>query len=256
MSFLAELFALDGRVAIVTGASSGIGRAIAGGLARAGASVVLMGRSTERLDAASDEIAAAGGRAAAVAADLADRAQLLPAAAAAIAAFGEPDILVNAAGVNDRPPLAELSAEAWDATLAVNLTAPFLLGQRFGPAMAARGWGRILNVGSQQTIRAFGNSGAYGVAKAGVAALTRSQAEAWSPAGVCANTLVPAFVRTPMTEPVFADPERAAAMAGRTMVGRNGLPEDLVGAAIFLCGPSSGYITGQTIFVDGGFSVH
>ncbi len=256
MSYLDDLFALDGRVAIITGGSSGIGHAIAGGLARAGAAVVLMGRAGERLEAARAEIAGGGARAASVAVDLADRDALATAAEAATAPFGEPDILVNAAGVNHRPPLADITAAEWDAALAVNLTAPFLLGQRFGPAMADRGWGRILNVGSQQTIRAFGRSGAYGVAKAGVAALTRSQAEAWSATGVCVNTLVPAFVRTPMTEAVFRDPEQADAMAARTMIGRNGLPGDLIGAAIFLCGPSCVYLTGQTIFVDGGFSVH
>jgi gluconate 5-dehydrogenase len=161
---------------------------------------------------------------------------------------------VNAAGVNLRPPLEALADEDWDRTMAVNLGAPFLLGQAYGPAMAARGFGRIINLASQQSIRAFGNSGAYGVSKAGIAALTRSQAEAWSSRGVCCNAIAPGFVRTTMTLPVFDDPERVRAMAARTMVGRNGELDDFAGAAVFLAGRSSGYLTGQTIFVDGGFS--
>ena len=140
--------------------------------------------------------------------------------------------------------------------MAVNLDAPFVLGRRFGPGMAERGFGRIINVASQQAFRAFGNSGAYGVSKAGVVALTRSQAEAWSPHGVTSNALVPGFVLTPLTAEASADPGRVAALAGRTMLGRNGLPEDFRAAAVFLAGPAAGYVTGQAIFVDGGFSAH
>jgi len=242
MSFLESLFSLAGRSALVTGGNSGIGQAIAGALASAGASVTVVGRDEARLAATGFPY---------VAADLADRA-----AVDRLAAFPElsPDILVNAAGVNRRPPMDTLSVADWDLTIQVNLTAPFLLGQVFGPKMAANGWGRIINIGSQQTIRAFGNSGAYGVSKAGVAALTRSQAEAWSGAGVCCNAIAPGFVHTPMTEPVFSDPERTAAMAARTMIGRNGELGDFVGVAVFLASPASDFVTGQTIFVDGGFS--
>lgn len=250
------MWSLDGRVALVTGASSGIGRAVALDLAAAGAAVVALARSAERLGEVVAEVASAGGRAGWVATDLADRGALTAAAEDAVAVFGEPDILVNAAGINLRPRFDELTVEQWDATMAVNLDAPFLLGRRFGPAMAGRGWGRIVNVGSQQTMRAFGDSGAYGVSKAAVAALTRSQAEAWSPRGVCCNTLVPGFVRTPLTEAVFGDPEREAALAARTMIGRNGVPDDMVGAVRFLASDAAAYVTGQTLCVDGGFSVH
>lgn len=124
-------------------------------------------------------------------------------------------MLVNAAGVNLRPPLAELSPADWDRTMAVNLDAPFLLGQAYGPRMAARGFGRIINLASQQAIRAFNRSGAYGVSKGGIVALTRSQAEAWSRHGVCCNAMAPGFVPTPMTRTVLADPERAAAVRRR-----------------------------------------
>ncbi len=138
--------------------------------------------------------------------------------------------------------------------MAVNLTAPFLFGQRFGPLMAARGWGRIINVTSQQAQRAFGNSGGYGASKGGLAALTRSQSEAWAAAGVCCNSVCPGFVPTRLNAHVARDPERSAAMAARTMVGRNGQPADFAGVAVFLASPASDYVTGQTLYVDGGFS--
>ncbi|KIF79247.1 dehydrogenase, partial [Streptomyces sp. 150FB] len=189
-----------------------------------------------------------------IAADLADRSALRAAADEVALRYGEPDIVVNAAGVNLRPPMGDLTDADWDRTMAVNLDAPYVLGQRFGPAMAARGWGRIINIASQQAIRAFGDSGAYGVSKAALSALTRSQAEAWSASGVCVNAVAPGFVHTPMNEAVFADPVRAGAMARRTMAGRNGELGDFAGIAVFLASGASGYVTGQTLFVDGGFS--
>jgi NAD(P)-dependent dehydrogenase (short-subunit alcohol dehydrogenase family) len=252
--YLSSLFGLAGRVALVTGGSSGIGRAIAAALAGAGASVVVLARGESALAAAVDELAAGGGNAAWVSADLADREALHRAAGAAARPFGEPDILVSAAGVNIRPPLASLTAAEWDMLMAVNLTAPFLLGQHFGPRMAARGWGRIINITSQQAARAFGNSGGYGASKGGLAALTRSQSEAWAHHGVCCNAIVPGFVATPLTAAVASDPARLAALAARTMVGRNGEPGDFGGAAVFLASRASDYVTGQMIAVDGGFS--
>jgi NAD(P)-dependent dehydrogenase (short-subunit alcohol dehydrogenase family) len=254
--FLDELFSLAGCTALVTGGSSGIGRAIAEALGRAGANVVLVARGRAGLAAAVADLEGLGCAAAAVSADLGDRGALQRMAEQAIEPFGEPDVLVNAAGVNPRPPMPELTVEDWDRTMAVNLDAPFLLGQRFGPRMAERGRGRIINIASQQSVRAFGNSGGYGVSKAGVCALTRSQAEAWSARGVCCNAIAPGFVSTPLTREVFADPARTAALAARTMAGRNGEPMDFRGVAVFLASRASDYVTGQTIFVDGGFSVH
>jgi gluconate 5-dehydrogenase len=252
--FLEDLFSLDGRVAVVTGGSSGIGEAMATALALAGARVVIVARDPTRLSATCGALVDGGCTAAWVSADLADRAGVRRAASAAVAAFGEPDILINCAGVNLRPPLPKLSEEDWDLTMAVNLTAPFLLGQRFGPGMAARGWGRIINVTSQQAQRAFGNSGGYGPSKAGLAALTRSQSEAWAKSGVCVNSLCPGFVSTPLTTEVSSDPVRSAALAARTHSGRNGEPADFAGVAVFLASQASEYITGQTIYADGGFS--
>jgi NAD(P)-dependent dehydrogenase (short-subunit alcohol dehydrogenase family) len=245
------VFSLDGRVALVTGGSSGIGLAMARAMKDAGAAVVLLARDAQRVHAA-----ASGMGAHVVSADLSDRAALKRAADAVVGLAGEPDILVNSAAINPRPPLDELSEEVWDRTLDANLTAPFLLGQRFGPAMAARGWGRIINLASQQAIRAYGNSGAYGVSKGGVVSLTRSQAEAWSPRGVCCNAVAPGVVRTPMTEAAMAAPGVADAYAARTLIGRNGTPDDFAGVAVFLASDASAYVTGQLICVDGGFSAH
>ncbi|MFJ6181775.1 SDR family NAD(P)-dependent oxidoreductase [Streptomyces sp. NPDC092295] len=255
-TYLSELFSLDGRVAVVTGGSSGIGRAIAGALARAGANVVIVARGEEELAATVGELTADGCRSAWVSADLSTREGVRAAAEEAAEAFGEPDILVNSAGVNLRPPMGELSEEAWDTTMAVNLEAPYLLGQRFGPRMAERGFGRIIHITSQQAHRAFVQSGAYGVSKGALESLARSQAEAWSPYGVTCNTLVPGFVMTPLNARLSSDPEKVAALAARTMVGRNGLADDFAGAAVFLASRASAYVTGQAIFVDGGFSVH
>jgi NAD(P)-dependent dehydrogenase (short-subunit alcohol dehydrogenase family) len=254
VSYLEELFSLAGRVAVVTGGSSGIGEGMALALAGAGARVVLVARDASRLQGAAAGMRAAGGEVAWVSADLASRDGVSRAAEEAAAAFGAPDILVNCAGVNIRPPLGSLSIGDWDTTMAVNLTAPFLLGQRFGPLMAARGWGRIINVTSQQAQRAFANSGGYGASKGGLASLTRSQSEAWASSGVCCNSVCPGFVPTRLNAHIAADPELMAALAARTMVGRNGQAADFAGVTVFLASRASDYVTGQTLFVDGGLS--
>ncbi len=256
MSMIDDLFSLRGRTALVTGGSSGIGYAMAEAIACAGARTVLLARREGPLAEAVERIVAKGGEAHAVAADITDRQRLAEAAERAVELVGEVDILVNCAANMHRPPLGELTAAQWDDLFAANVDAPFLLGQRFGPRMAERGWGRIINVGSQQSISAFGNSGGYGAAKAGVAGLTRSQAEAWSAHGVCVNTIIPGFVLTPLTAETAKDPERVAALAGRHMVGRNGVPDDFQGAALFLASDACRFVTGQMLFVDGGFSVH
>ncbi|MCA5893739.1 SDR family oxidoreductase [Isoptericola sp. NEAU-Y5] len=255
-AYLSSLFSLGGRVAVVTGGSSGIGRAIAGALARAGARVVLVARREAELAATAAELVADGCTAAWVSADLGTRAGVRDAAERAAAVYGEPDVLVSSAGINLRPPMDDLDDATWDATMAVNLEAPFLLGQRFGPGMAERGFGRLVHVSSQQAHRAFVTSGAYGVSKGALESLARSQAEAWSARGVTANTLVPGFVLTPLNARLQADPARVAALADRTLVGRNGVPGDFAGAAVFLASAASAYVTGQSLFVDGGFSVH
>lgn len=250
------LFSLHGLTAVVTGGSSGIGRGIATALAGAGASVVIVARGGERIAEVMSEISEAGGRAAGVVGDLSTRDGILAAADAAAEPFGEPDVLVNSAGINLRPPMDEIEMDVWDATMTVNLEAPFLLSRRYAPGMLERGFGRLIHISSQQAHRAFVTSGVYGVSKGGLESLTRSQAEAWSSQGVTANTLVPGFVLTPLNARLQEDQEKVQQLAERTMVGRNGVPEDFAGIAVFLAGRSSGYVTGQSLFVDGGLSVH
>jgi NAD(P)-dependent dehydrogenase (short-subunit alcohol dehydrogenase family) len=249
---LQQLFGLDGRTALVTGGSSGIGRAIATALADAGAHVLVAARTSATIDATVAGICQAGRSADGIVADLSSRAG----AHARADAAGDVDVLVNSAGINLRPPMPELDEATWDATMAVNLDAPFVIGQRLAPGMATRGFGRIVSISSQQAHRPFAASGAYGVSKAGLEALARSQAEAWSAQGVTSNVLVPGFVRTPLNERLGSDPAAVAALAARTLVGRNGLASDFAAAAVFLAGPGSAYVTGQSIAVDGGFSVH
>jgi NAD(P)-dependent dehydrogenase (short-subunit alcohol dehydrogenase family) len=252
--YLASLFSLEGRTAVVTGGSSGIGRGIAEALAQAGAHTVLVARGAERLDAGA--LRERGFAVETVVADLSTRDGIRAAADGIVAAAGEPDILVNSAGINLRPHMDELDEDVWDATMTVNLEAPFLLGQRFAPGMAERGFGRLIHISSQQAHRSFVDGGAYGVSKGGLESLARSQSEAWSARGVTANTLVPGFVLTPLNQRLQDDAEKVAALAARTTVGRNGVPEDFAGAAVFLASGASGYVTGHSLFVDGGFSVH
>ena len=247
-------FSLDGKVAFVTGASSGIGREIALALAEAGAAIVLVARREAELEAAARDIASAGGRAESIVADLANRAELRSAALEADRFFGPPDILVNAAGINIRKPMVEVTDSDWDAVLAINLDAPFVLGQELAPAMMERGWGRIINIASLQSVRAFPMGASYGASKGGIAQLTRAQAEAFSRRGVTANAIAPGFFATGLTEPVVRDAARWQKMAESTFIGRNGELKDLRGTAVFLASPASDYVTGQVLFVDGGFS--
>ena len=253
--YLAALFSLEGRTAVVTGGSSGIGRAIAEALALAGAHTVLLARGADRLDEVATGLRERGCTVETVVADLSTRPGIR-AAADAIAEVGEPDIIVNSAGINLRPHLGQVDQETWEVTMTVNLEAPFMLGQRFAPGMAARGYGRLIHISSQQAHRSFVDSGVYGVSKGALESLARSQSEAWSARGVTANTLVPGFVLTPLNQHLQDDADKVTALAARTTVGRNGVPEDFAGAAVFLASAASGYVTGHSLFVDGGFSVH
>jgi gluconate 5-dehydrogenase len=255
MTPLNELFSLSGKVALVTGASSGIGRTMAVTLAEAGAAVVLVGRDPGRLDQAAVQIRSAGGRGHPLPCDLMDRSQLDRVALEAADPFGAPDILVSAAGVNPRPLVENITREMWDEVMAVNVDAPFFLAQRLVSAMRGRGWGRIINISSQQAIRAFNNSGAYGISKGAVSAMTRGLAEAWSRDGVNCNAIAPGYVPTGMTTAVFDGGERERWAAGLTLIGRNSTLQDLRGVTLFLASRASDYVTGQTLFVDGGMSV-
>ncbi len=251
---MASSFDLSGNVALVTGGGAGVGRRIGLALAQAGAAVVLAARRRALLDEAVAEIESAGGRASALAADLSEIEALDAVAQASAEPFGAPGIVVNAAGVNLREPWEAITPDSWNRTMAINLATPFFLSRALAPAMMKKGRGKIINLASLQSVRAFPDSVAYGAAKGGVAQLTRAMAEAWSASGITCNALAPGFFPTELTEPVFGDPARAAEMASRTAIGRNGTMEDLDGVAVFLASPASDYITGQIIFLDGGLT--
>lgn len=250
MSRLDGLFDLTGRSALITGGNSGIGLAMARALGRQGAQLHLAARDPARLREAQNDLATEGLKAAIHPTDLTDPDALRELALAAQAV----DIVINAAGVNLRQPYPDVTPDAFDLHMALHLRAPFFLVQHLAPHMAARGWGRVLNLASLQSTRAFANSAPYGAAKGGIVQLTRAMAQQFSAQGITCNAIAPGFFPTPLTAPVFNDAQLALANAARTAIGRNGVLEDLYGATIFLCSDASAYITGQTLHVDGGFT--
>ena len=252
--FVDGLFSLRGRRAVVTGGNAGIGLAMATALGLAGASLLLVARREAELARSAAALQALGIECSTLAIDL-GRTEALPAAGAAILhRAGPADILVNAAGVNLHQDFEAVTPEAWNLQLALHLGAPFFLTQALAPGMAERGWGRILNIASLQSTRAFANGAPYGAGKGGVVQLTRAIAQAWSGRGITCNALGPGFFPTELTAPVFADPALAAHHAARTAIGRNGVLSDLHGATVFLASDASAYITGQTLMVDGGYT--
>ncbi|MEM6372820.1 MAG: SDR family oxidoreductase [Pseudomonadota bacterium] len=246
-----HLFDLTGRVACVTGASSGLGRRAACALAAAGAKVIGVARRADALQSLKEDI---GDACDVVVSDVAARDSLAQTCADIAAPFGAPDIVIHAAGVNPRQAADDVTADAWDATLSLNLSAPFFLSQAMVGAMKAKGWGRIVNFASLQTTRAFPAGIAYGATKGGIGQLTRAMAEAWSRYGVTANAIGPGFFPTELTQAVFSDADRAARNAAQTCAGRNGTLADIDGPLLFLCSDASAYVTGQVLMVDGGFT--
>ena len=246
-----EIFDLAGKVACVTGASSGLGQVMANALVANGASVVGVARRRDALQSWSDS---QSGKTAFVTSDLGGVSDYAELAAAVSEPFGSPDILINAAGINLRQSADEVTQEGWRSTLNLNLTVPFFLAQALVPSMRRNNWGRIVNVASLQTYRAFANGIAYGASKAGIAQLTRAMAEAWSQHGIVANAVAPGFFKTELTGPVFANADLAEHHARQTCIGRNGEPEDIAGPVVFLCSDAAGYVTGQVLPVDGGYT--
>jgi gluconate 5-dehydrogenase len=251
---LAHLFDLRGRRALVTGGSSGIGAAMARALGLAGAQVLLVARREAELAAAAQRLAAEAIEAQWLAADLTDIEALRAMAANAEQRLGGVDILVNAAGTNLRQAFGDVTPEAWQQQIALHLTAPFFLTQALAPGMKARGHGRILNIASLQSQRAFADSAPYGAGKGGIVQLTRAIAQAWSPHGITCNAIGPGFFPTALTAAVFARAELAERHAAQTCIGRNGRLDDLHGATVFLASDASAYVTGQTLMVDGGYT--
>jgi NAD(P)-dependent dehydrogenase (short-subunit alcohol dehydrogenase family) len=251
---IAKLFDLSGRTALVTGGNSGIGETMARALGLAGARLVLVARREAELAAATTRLHAEELDVQYVSCDLTDPDAIARTVAQARTAVGHVDILVNAAGINLRQPFMAVTAAAFNQHLAIHVGAPFLLTQQLAPAMKAKGWGRIINLASLQSQRAFADGAPYGAAKGGIVQLTRAIAQEWSAHGITCNAIGPGFFPTPLTAPVFDDAARTAAFAAQTAIGRNGRLDDLHGATIFLASDASAYITGQTLFVDGGFT--
>lgn len=238
---------------MVTGGNSGIGEAMAKALGLAGARTVLVARRARELEQAAKRLADQGIDCATLTADL-GKTDALPAVGQSIDALGAVDILVNAAGVNLRQSFGDVTPQAWDQQLALHLGAPFFLTQALAPGMAQRGFGRIINIASLQSTRAFANSAPYGAGKGGVVQLTRAIAQAWSSKGITCNAIGPGFFPTPLTEPVFNDDKLREGHAQKTAIGRNGQLDDLYGVTVFLASQASAYITGQTLMIDGGYT--
>jgi NAD(P)-dependent dehydrogenase (short-subunit alcohol dehydrogenase family) len=249
-----ELFELRGRTALITGGGSGIGAAMAHAIGAAGARVVLMARRQSILEQAVARLTDHHIDATYQCCDLTRVSELQQCAAALLAEHGQIDILVNAAGVNRRQSFSEVTPEGWDEQLALHLKAPFFLTQALAPAMASAGWGRIINIASLQSYRAFANSAPYGAGKGGIVQLTRAIAQQWSRHGITCNSIGPGFFPTELTAAVFSDQELAKQHAAQTCIGRNGRLQDLHGVTLFLASDASAYITGQTLMVDGGYT--
>jgi len=251
---VAQRFSVEGTVAVITGASSGIGQHMATVLCESGAKVVLVARRQAALDELADLLnrSASEQRAAGVCCDLNTVSDFDALAVELSKPFGAPTRLINAAGINLRQPIDEVSIESWQQTLNINLSVPFFLSRALVKGMSDNG--SIINIASLQSERAFANSAPYGASKGGVAQLTRAMAEAWSSKGIRANAIAPGFFPTELTQAVFDDEEKALANAKQTCIGRNGTLDDLSGPTLFLCSEASAYITGQIIYVDGGFT--
>ncbi|QWD65144.1 SDR family NAD(P)-dependent oxidoreductase [Polynucleobacter sp. MWH-UH2A] len=251
---IGELFNLQDKVALVTGGSSGLGEGIAFALAKAGANVAIASRKESQLNDAASRLLKQGVEVSTFSANLSDLDQASSLAEKVSEKYGRVDILVNAAGINLREPFGEVTPQSWDEQLHVQLGAPFFLTQALAPQMKSRQWGRVINIASLQSYRAFANSAPYGASKGGIVQLTRAIAQEWSRYGITCNAIGPGFFPTALTAPVFGDPELVKMHANRTAIGRNGEIKDIYGLAIFLASDASSYITGQTIMLDGGYT--
>jgi dehydrogenase/reductase SDR family protein 4 len=246
-------FRLDGRVALVTGGSRGIGRAVALALAQAGADVVVAARKAEDLDSVAEEVRSLGRRGLAVPAHLARRADIDRLFESTLEAFGRLDVLVNNAATNPVfGPLADIEEDAWDRIMALNVKGYLLAAQRAARAMAPLGRGVIINMASTAGLRASPGLGAYSVSKAAVIMLTRVLGRELGPLGIRVNGIAPALIETRFSEALWKNPEILDGYLKSTPLGRAGQPEEVGGAVVYLCSDAASYVTGQTLLLDGG----
>jgi len=248
------LFDLSGRVAIVTGASRGLGQTFARALARAGADLVVTSRTLASLDACQREIEALGRRAVPLELDVRDEHSIRRMADGAIQAFGRIDILVNNAGCNVRKPAADVTWDDWNLVLDTNLRGAFFVAQAIARHMLPRRSGRIVNIGSVTSVFGYAGLGPYGASRGGIRQLTMSLADDWGPHGITVNCLAPGWFKTAQNAVLYEDQEWVNYLVDRIPLRRPGRPEDLEGAIVFLASDASGYITGQTLLVDGGIT--
>jgi NAD(P)-dependent dehydrogenase (short-subunit alcohol dehydrogenase family) len=247
-------FDLTGRVALVTGASKGLGRATAAALAHAGADVALASRTRADLEEAAEEILRTGRRALVVPADVADEASIAAMTQTVIESFGRIDILVNNAGIEGQGAIVDMPAERWDTITAVNLRGPMLCCKHVGPHMIARRSGKVINMASVFATRVARYMGAYAATKAALVQLTRTLALEWMRDNVQVNALCPGYIRTPMNQDWF-ETDQGKRFIEKLPIGRIGEPYELQAAAVFLASDATSYITGTTLYVDGGHSL-
>ncbi|MGZ8869225.1 MAG: SDR family NAD(P)-dependent oxidoreductase [Thermoanaerobaculia bacterium] len=248
-----EVNTLTGRVAVVTGGTSGIGLTLARGLARAGADVVPVSRRREQVDAAATEIESLGRRSLRITADVSNRASLEAALAQTVSELGKVDILVNCAGITKRTPTVDVSEEEWASIVGTNLTGTWRVCQVFARHMLERGYGRIINIGSLASFIGLFEVAAYTASKAGVAGLTRALAVEWGSRGVNVNAIAPGVFRTALNSALLDGTERGREFLLRTPLHRFGKLEELVGACVFLASESASFVNGEVLAVDGGF---
>jgi NAD(P)-dependent dehydrogenase (short-subunit alcohol dehydrogenase family) len=246
-------FSLENKVALITGGTSGLGKMMALALAKAGA-FVWIASSRDNADETLQEIKQQGSNGSFVQVDVTSSDALEKTVSYILEQSSRIDILINAAGINPRTSAEELTLNDWQKTIDINLTAPFYLSQLVADTMRENNWGRIINIASLQSLRAFDNSIPYGASKGGVMQLTRALAQAYSKDGILVNAIAPGFFRTNLTESLFQNPEKLKELANKTMMGRNGEEKDIFGISVFLCSDANSYVTGQTVFLDGGFS--